>query len=393
MKWLEETAAAQHLEGVTSQNIAHILHADILPLVAERVIRLMDAAVREMGWVPREVFFFMRNPTDSMKKRSDDVESFLHGLASLDNLLPLMDQTTSTTGGHIHHRLFHQHLISTTPGVTDLSRATFRYTFKNEFTRHIFRAEILNKNWVQLKSLLDATSSGQSPFSRLMYGNVFELMAHLQVPTSSTVHICTAMIATSTAKGLKRWIVPKPKEVIKTIQFQGGPSPVMPLSNTAPYILPCGVYYRGSHSTPLIDACIFQTMHGVGLLGSHTIGSCPVLYFIQYTTMKRKEGDSAEGHKLVTDLYWAATRTAPKLSVRFLLIRDRDYGGNMVWKLPSFDFEHEVYHLALPIEGKDPFLVADSDRVSQKAAASLAAGDIPPQYLKDVRDTRMSRGA
>ncbi|KAF5345237.1 hypothetical protein D9757_014077 [Collybiopsis confluens] len=338
LRSLEQTITAQSLEQVVPPNKRS--------LAAQRLIRFMGAGVREMGWIPRMVFFFLLNPhgTVLIVSKNNEVDSFLHGQMSID-LMPLLDQANCSNGGHLAHKLFHQHLIVKQPDMIDLARATFRTTFKNEYSEQSFRAEMSSKNWAQLKGLLDMTASSHSSLSHIMNGNIFEMMAHKQVPNSSSTYCCTLMVAHSSTSTTTKWIIPKELDNATDIHFQGGQMGALHLANSVPHRIPSDVYFQGSHTTPLIDAFILQLKSGNDVF--------PVLYFIQYTSAKTKDKPAITGKTLVEEIYKSAVATIPNpgFSVRFLLVRDRDNGlSNMSWRLPIFNFEHKVYHMLLPIE-------------------------------------------
>ncbi|KAF5374412.1 hypothetical protein D9757_011839 [Collybiopsis confluens] len=190
------------------------------PLVAQRLIRFVDAGVREMGWVPRAVFFFLRKPEDTVQKIKGDVESVLSGQLISENLKPLLDQTSTAYGGHIAHKLLHQHVVSPA-GPHDFGRAVFRTTFKANYTYQVFKENIKMKNWEQLKSLLEMTGSSHSAISHVMNGTIFETLAHKQVPSLGTPYTCVPMEINKQYEHSQTWTIASKFNPLEMISFRG----------------------------------------------------------------------------------------------------------------------------------------------------------------------------
>ncbi|KAF5343283.1 hypothetical protein D9757_015341 [Collybiopsis confluens] len=354
-----------------------------------RLENLVESAVREVGWIPREVYLYMAEGQADLGKAI--IKEYLSQQTSLVDQVNFAPRTTLLY--NISHKIFHQHLIVRARNI--IRHAEFAVSFKSFLIHEEFTKQLRARNWKSLMKLLEATQDATDPTSRILAGNVFEAIVHKSLPNLSTDLIFVPMTP-SEAEGehvseednikgeeakkggsekkqkdkegtkQKDEREKKPKEQKEEakekrlplfaykvvaedkrlpIDFKAGRRRMHKFTPPISVGINPNAYYQGSRTTPLIDAFILLTDKSVAQ---------EVLYFFQYTISKKKDSGSLKGYNMVTDIYYHLRRKYPLLVVRFVLLQPYS-SDNTVWRLPDFDFEYSVYYTGFPIDPVDIF--------------------------------------
>ncbi|KAF5374552.1 hypothetical protein D9757_012416 [Collybiopsis confluens] len=308
-----------------------------------KLSNLMEAAIREIGWIPRDLFAYMKDIKSIDSAAQVVRQSAADSMLTRDSLARLSTTTnlpSPTIGSYLIHSIFHQHAVML--DADDLNPVEFIISFRSYPAEQEFNRELENRSWDSLASLLQVDPTTR----KVIAGNVFEYIAHKQLPAVDNRRL--SLFCMVTEEDDKGFCTHRLLANANSVKFITGRREVEPFHRTVLEVVP-DTYYWGSRTTPLIDAFFLDcTDYPAG-----------VLYFFQFTISKRKEGKAPGGVELLSHIYHLAVMAATEMRlssivVRFVLLQP--IARKVVWKLPKFQFPHEVYYCTMHTDRADNHL-------------------------------------
>ncbi|KAF5372275.1 hypothetical protein D9757_009651 [Collybiopsis confluens] len=324
--------------------------------VESALVQLVDNAVREVGFIPRDTYLYMDN-----KKHADSQNGWINDYMSQLQSSPqqiislLSEEPRYTTRAHVVHRVFHQHMVAV--GNNDTSQALFVVHFRTAAAQKGFETHMRQWTWTNLRELLSAT---------VRSGHVTETVSEFDYGHHPCSHgdkeggvETTSQLEKDSASAVPPSNLTARKHIVLSTELQY----MANFTTSCPIAPKLDTYYEGHRITPLIDSFFFREER---IDPSRHYDTLPVvLYFVQFSQAEKKRNDSEIGQKLVEAIYVASIKHCQALRperrlelVRFLLLQPTSDNLQLwedpEWILPKFSFEPEVYYSSFPIAKTDP---------------------------------------
>ncbi|KAJ3718089.1 hypothetical protein DFJ43DRAFT_1098322 [Lentinula guzmanii] len=301
----------------------------------DSLAQLVDVAVREVGWAPRDVFEYMA--AVSQQNQGELIEAAQGAILKMDHQA-MRTAITDFIGTAASNRSDLSHKVCTAHAVPQLAKDTkhsrFVISFKTRFIEGLFLQRFQSLAWADLIELLQITQA--VPAARALEGNIFESVAHRLLPDQKNIELRIMKEQSRTDRGVTYVNTDKPTVFVdfcRNVSLPFGPSPPPNIQTSA--------YYEASHNTPLVDGFVIEAKTGV----VH-------LYFIQLSVSQKKGNLAPGGLPLVNAIVEMVRKIFPHPHVvvtNFVLVHPADSKSIPSWRLPpSIDANIYWYPLMIP---------------------------------------------